>query len=320
MPRVTHGARDDDNADLANAIRAVPPGHWAVGVSGGADSVALLFLLLQRTDLALHVVHLDHETRSGASAADAAFVQALCARLNVPCTLSTRSAVERGVERIEANLSARYRAARLALFGQVLRANDLGGVILAHHADDQAETILHRLLRGSGPAGLTGMAARTVLGGVPVLRPLLAVKGEALRAELRRRGETWREDASNASDEYARNRIRRVLAARPAVSAALLRLAGACRRFHEWTVANTPQPADELPTRDVVTTPGPVQRELVRRWLARSGVPEGRIDPGVISRLVTMALDSATPPKQQFPGRILVRRRKGVLSATRAAG
>ena len=310
MPRVTRDA-------AADAASAVPPGRWAVAVSGGADSVALLHLLHARPDLRLHVVHLDHETRAGASARDADFVRALCERLSLPCTVATRSRIESGQSQIESNLSARYRAARLALFREVVHANGLAGVILAHHADDHAETVLHRLLRGSGPAGLTGMSPRTLLGGLLVLRPLLGVTRAAIRAELRRRGESWREDESNASAEYARNRIRRLLSERPGLSEALLCLAAACRRLHDWTCAHTPAPDERLPMRDLMALPAPLQRELARRWLVRAGVPEGRIDPGVIRRLVVMAADVSTPPRQQFPSGVLVRRTRGTLSATR---
>src|SRR5205085_8744238 len=98
--------------------------------SGGADSVGLLLVLHDRPDLHLHVVHLDHETRDGASAEDAEFVRVLCQRLEIPCTTETRSSIEQTMPRIEPNRSARFRAARFAVFRRVVRANDLAGVIL----------------------------------------------------------------------------------------------------------------------------------------------------------------------------------------------
>src|SRR6266536_852570 len=146
---------------LETTVAAVPGGAWAVGVSGGADSVALLALLRRRTDLRCHAVHLDHETRAGESAADARFVAELCANWGVNLTLARRGELERGAGEWPANRSARFRALRLELFRQACAAQQLRGVILAHHADDQAETILQRLLRGSGPAGLVGMWPQT---------------------------------------------------------------------------------------------------------------------------------------------------------------
>ena len=187
----------------------VPPGAWGVAVSGGADSVALLLLLKKLPHLALHVIHLDHETRGEASQLDAEFVRDLAVKLGLPATISLRSEVEKGVPRLPANPSSRYRAARLALFRQVVAAHHLMGVIVAQHQDDQIETIFLRLLRGSGPMGLAGMEAISELGGLQILRPLLDFRSSALRNYLTYIGQPWREDASNASDAYLRNRVRR---------------------------------------------------------------------------------------------------------------
>src|SRR5437763_184149 len=141
--------------DLLHATASIPPGPWAVGVSGGADSVSLLLLLRNRPDLHLHVVHLNHETRGQQSDTDTVFVEQLALSLDLPVTLRRLSEVP--LNDPPATPSARYRAARLAFFAQVVADHHLEGVILAHHADDQAETILQRLLRNSGPAGLTGI-------------------------------------------------------------------------------------------------------------------------------------------------------------------
>src|SRR4051812_40231332 len=95
MSRVPPADHPTFHDDLQTAAQSVPAGRWAVGVSGGADSVALLLLLVARSDLMLHVVHLDHETRAGASTEDARFVAQLAAQLGLPCTLAARSDVER---------------------------------------------------------------------------------------------------------------------------------------------------------------------------------------------------------------------------------
>jgi tRNA(Ile)-lysidine synthase len=305
--------------DIAASVRSVPPGPWAVAVSGGADSVALLLLLVRlRPDLSPHVVHLNHETRAGASAEDARFVRDLAARLGLPCTVATRSEIEAKLTSFNPNLPARFRAARLALFRRVLAEHGLPGVLLAHHADDQAETILQRLLRGSGPAGLAGMRGTNRVGGVLLRRPLLEVRRDALRAFLREIGEAWREDVSNESSDYLRNRLRALLAREPSAADALLRLGRSCRDLREWVRARTPPPTETLAADQLLQFPAVVQRELARRWLARAGVPEARIDPAATARLIAMVKDVASAPRQHFPGRVLVRRSRGTLSATRS--
>jgi tRNA(Ile)-lysidine synthase len=301
--------------ELVDAVAAVPAGAWAVGVSGGADSVALLNLLRLRADVSAHVVHLDHETRGPASTGDADFVADLAARWGLPCTVARWRDVAPEVPARLTNPSARFRAGRRVLFRRVVAAHSLGGVVLAHHADDQAETVLLRLLRGSGPAGLGGMAPRAVLGGLVVLRPLLALRGEALREWLRDEGQPWREDESNASGKYLRNRVRRVLASRPDLTGPLIELADAARALAEWVRAFSPR--EESPVLDVAALrdlPGLLARETAKRWLAGRGAPPEDLTGEVLDRLVTMAADAASTARQHFPGGVLVRRRGGRLS------
>ena len=335
------------------AVAASPLGAWAVGVSGGADSVALIRLLhaqaVARRDVALHVVHLDHQTRGQASTDDGAFVGDLASRLGLPCTLATRAEVEGRLEAddpLPTNPSARYRALRHALFQEVTAKHDLDGVLLAHHADDQAETVLHRLLRGSGYAGLVGMEPRTRIGpwrafpstgapldsarsrrcaaaakpdagtgglngGLTLVRPLLGIRREALREYLRLLGQPWREDASNASDDYARNRLRRVLRDRPAMTADLLALADACRNVRDWARGHAGLLEDAFAARALADAPTLLARESARQWLVAHGVPPDPLPPATLDRLIAMAADAATPAGQHFPGRVLVRRRGG---------
>ncbi len=198
---------DPSSSDLrlGGAIQSISPGAWAVGVSGGADSVALLRLLHERPDLRLHVAHLDHETRGNQSAGDAQFVASLAAHLGLPCTVAPLREFESGEVIGTANRSARFRAARLALFRRVVECAKLDGVILAHHADDQAETVFHRLCRGGGPEGLAAMRTESRIGGLRVVRPLLGVRRLELRRYLESISQDWREDASNSSDQYAQS-------------------------------------------------------------------------------------------------------------------
>ena len=298
------------------AAETVPPGPWAVGVSGGADSVALLSLLRRRRDLRPHVVHLDHETRGDASTGDARFVARLAAEWGLPCAVARWRDVEGDVPRVVSNLSARFRAGRRALFLKVVKSHSLRGVILAHHADDQAETVLLRLMERPGITGLGGMAARSVQEGMLVLRPLLRTRRETLRAWLMAEGQPWREDESNASDKYLRNRVRRLLAVRPGLTAALLELAGAGRELAEWVRrgAGAGDLPCLLPVRALADLPPLLAGETAKRWLAGRGVSRNELTPDVVDRLVLMALDAASPPRQTFPGGVLVRRRSGRLS------
>jgi tRNA(Ile)-lysidine synthase len=172
-------------------------------VSGGADSVALLDVLAQlRRDwsLSLHAIHVHHGLRPEADA-DADFVRALCARMNVPLH------VERVVVKEEPpweGLEAEARRARHAAFRAVARRIGAQRVATAHTADDQAETVLMRLLEGAGPRGLAGIApVRDAL-----IRPLLGVRRTTIEGHLRARGLPWIEDPSNRDPRFLRNRLR----------------------------------------------------------------------------------------------------------------
>lgn len=298
---------------LHAAVARVPAGGWAVGVSGGADSVAMLRLLAERSDLSLHVVHLDHETRGPASAADAVFVAELAGQLGLPCTIARRSRIETAGSALATNRSARFRSARLALFRQVVEASGAAGVILAHHADDQAETVLHRLLRGAGPTALAGMSWRAKVNQVHIVRPLLSINALDLRQYLRDIEQPWREDASNTSPQYLRNRLRPILRDDPSLRASLLHLAERCARLRRWMAAAAPRLPEQFQTAELADCPAPLAVRAVARWLVARGAGVDRIGPAVCERLLEMARDAASPPRRHFPGGLLVRRRRGII-------
>ncbi len=301
------------------AVETVPAGPWAVGVSGGADSVALLELLRSRNDLSLHVVHLNHQTRGDASDGDADFVAQISARWELPITTARLTDIENEDVHRETNKSARFRAARFALFHQVVQSHQLRGVILAHHADDQAETILQRLLRGSSAAGLGGMSASATIDGLTVLRPLLGVSKEALRVVLVDRGIAWREDASNSLLNQQRNRVRQLLEKRPRLTPLLLDLAASCRAMTTWLHEHSPTMPESFEAAALRDLPLPVARESARRWLADRAGGRVEIPPAAMDRLLEMASDAASPPRQHFPAKIMVRRKAGTISATAAS-
>lgn len=296
------------------AVESVPPGRWAIGVSGGADSVAALQLLRRRRDIELHIVHLDHELRGAESAGDAAFVAELCGRWNLPVTIARRREIERDAQNLPANLSARLRSLRHALFARVAAAERTSGVILAHHADDQAETVLQRLLRGSGVMGLAGMAPRARLGEVVILRPMLGIRRAALRSILVEQTIAWREDSSNDSLKYLRNRIRRLLAGRDDLTAALLELSVESRRLRDVVRRAAPALPAKFPVSQLTRAPEILAMEAARKWLASRGVPADRLDRAAAARIVAMAADAATPARIQLPGGVIVARRAGFIS------
>jgi tRNA(Ile)-lysidine synthase len=304
--------------DLDHAIALVPAGPWAVAVSGGADSVALLSLVRRRADIRAHVVHLDHETRAGASTVDARFVVELCAKWEIPCTVARRGEIEADAGALPVNLSARFRAARLALYRQVCAREGLQGVLLAHHAGDQAETVFQRLLRGSGPAGLAGMRVQICVGSLVLLRPLLGVPGVRLREFLTSIGQDWREDASNASPAYQRNRVRAVLAAHSELGQSLRDLGCAASQLTEWARDAAPVLGDTFETAALADLPDALATEAARAWLAWQGAPPGELSPDVLWRLIEMTRDAATSPRAHFPGRLLVARRARSMSAVKS--
>lgn len=302
---------------VIEALSNVLPGRYAIAVSGGADSVCLLHALHHhRRDVELHVVHLDHQTRGEESTADARFVADLARGWGLPCTVRRLEELADGAG--PANKSARFRAARLKLYAQAIGEHGLEGVLLAHHRDDQAETVMHRLLRGAHAPNLGGMSVDVRVQGVRLLRPLLGVPREALRAYLRSVGQVWREDVSNASMDYFRNRIRRLLSAHPELTDALVDLHASLSVLRNWVQMAAPILADSFPARRLLDLPSILAEESARAWLVRQGCPPDALGPGSIAALLEMVRDAAAPARCQFPGRVTVRRRGGRIDAERA--
>ena len=176
------------------------PPRLLVGLSGGADSVALLRLLLEGGKQ-VDAVHVNHGLRGAESDGDEAFVRALCAQLNVPLLTYLAVPPENPGE-------GWAREVRYGFFRQAMAETQADALVLAHHRDDQAETLLMHLLRGAGLTGLTGMAADATVDGMRILRPLLMYSRAELRVYLKNNQQPWREDGSNADHRYLRNALR----------------------------------------------------------------------------------------------------------------
>jgi tRNA(Ile)-lysidine synthase len=189
---------------LARAMSFAPEGPLGVAVSGGGDSLALL-LLLQASGRRVEAVTVDHGLRAE-GAAEAEAVARLCAERGIPhATLRWRDWAGRG------NLQAAARGARRRLIAAWARERGLGAVALGHTLEDQAETFLLRLARGSGVDGLAAMGFATPGEGLLWLRPLLEARRADLRAWLAGQGVPWAEDPSNADPAFARVRARAAL-------------------------------------------------------------------------------------------------------------
>ena len=244
-----------------------------VAVSGGADSVFLLHVLDER-GLAAAVLHVNHKLRGEESDLDERFVRELAARFGLPIYVAARPIAEGNVEQ-------EARAARYAFFESEIAAGHCDAVSTGHTKDDQAETVLGRFLRGAGTAGLSGIRPRTDTG---IVRPLLDLGREEIRATLRERGIAWREDASNRDTAFLRNRIRheimpRLAALNPSLADVLAGSAQWAQDEEDYWQAELAkfenrfliQKGETLlvPTRDVTALAVAIQRRLIRRMIER---------------------------------------------------
>ncbi len=193
----------------------------AVGLSGGADSVALIRALAERRaelGLVLHAAHLHHGLRGAEADADLAFARDLAASLRLPfheATVDTAAEAQPNVDSVKPveTIEEAARRLRYAWFRQLISEIPLDAIATAHTLDDQAETVLAKFLRGAWTEGLSGIHPKLESpdGGGLILRPLLATTRSEIEAYLVALGQTWREDSSNRNLTFTRNRIRHEL-------------------------------------------------------------------------------------------------------------
>lgn len=277
--------------DLLSALRALDPDFphpagYALACSGGADSVALLHLLARlqwcTPTLRLRMLHVDHRLHAD-SPATAAAVQALAGAFGLACRVLVLARRPAPGESVEAWARECRYAALAAALGPAER------LLSAHHAQDQAETVLLQALRGGGPAGLAGIAGRRALapgGELRLLRPLLATPRAWLRDYVRARHLPVREDPTNVETRFARNYLRSqlwpVLASRwPGAERALGRVARLQAEQRELAAelaaidldaCLNPARPDRLPVAPLQALSAARQRNLLRHWLVRAGL------------------------------------------------
>lgn len=314
-----------------------------VAVSGGADSVSLLLGLYQlqaEMGLTLHAAHLNHLLRGTASDADAAWVADLFCRLNIPSDIG-RESISDSPERTRLGLEGAARLLRRRFLQQIAVEQNCAGIAVAHTADDQAETILHHILRGTGLGGLRGMHPAEIveepepaqhLAQRPIVRPLLHVSRPTLVAYLAEQQQAYREDATNADTSLTRNRIRHdllPLLARdfnPQIQQALLRLGQQASETYRDLETRSTELLDSaaieitpdycrLRCSVLAAQPGLLVRECFVRLWRRLNWPRRHMGFDDWERLVLMLEPQSTPIT--LPGNIAVHKRDDLLMLTR---
>ena len=315
-------------------LAGLPPAGLVVAVSGGPDSVALARALaeLRGPGSQLVLAHLNHQLRGAESDADEAFVVQMHAELAADRELSVvthRLDVAAMARAERGNLEAVARRERYRWLADVALRRGLAHVATGHTASDQAETVLHRLLRGTGLDGLRGIASeREFAPGVTLLRPLLAVTRDEVLAYLAGLGQAARHDASNDDPRLMRNRIRHELLPllardyNPRVAEALCRLADQAAEVSEaeealaaelLARAERPRAGAEvvLDAEILGRAAGRVVRGLLRQLWRREGWPRGEMGAADYRRVADLAADVGGA--HDLPGGVRARRRGRVL-------
>lgn len=268
--------------------------HIVLGLSGGPDSVCLFDVLRKLApdmDLTIHPVHVNHQLRGESALSDQNYVQGLCRDADIPLKLVTfdceKLARERGVTTEEAGRDRRYQA----FFEEAECIRQTGVprqrivIAVAHQSDDQVETVLFRLLRGTGPDGLAGMLPkRPDDSGFAVVRPLLSCSRQEIQDYCERHELDPHFDETNGQKDYARNRIRLEVLPyledrNPGTRSALLRLAAACRQDRAHFDVLVRQALGEAEQ----------ERGPGRLVLSRAAL--GRLEKPVLRRLLREAFD-----------------------------
>jgi tRNA(Ile)-lysidine synthase len=321
---------------------AWPPAAWAdvtvlVAVSGGADSVALLramAALKTGGDGRLCAAHLNHKLRPDADD-DQRFVVDLCGRLNLPCEVGSADAAELAATSGD-GIEAAAREVRYDFLQQA--AGRLGArfIATAHTADDQAETVLHRIIRGTGIRGLSGMARARPLGHAVLIRPLLGVRRAELVAYVDALGQPYRHDSSNLDPRFTRNRIRRHLLPRlqrhfnAEIVDAILRLgtlAGEVQAvidddvdaWFERCVTVDGRGEVRLELALLAGRPRYLVRELLMAVWRRSGWPMQAMGMLKWDELCDLTTPDAPAVKRIFPGNVLVEVAAGEMRLARVS-
>ncbi len=298
-----------------------------VAVSGGADSLALLDLLWRmraEASLELVVAHLHHGLREEAADADAQFVQDMARLYDLPFYWDKVSvAAYREEKKISTQVAARE--LRYDFLRAVAKQCQAQRIALGHHADDQAETILHHVIRGTGVAGLGGMDPVRA----PFVRPLLSIRRQRIEKYCRWRKLNYRDDQSNRDHSYTRNRLREQIIPllerdyNPSLVEALVRLGEICRAENTFIdqqaehilreLALEGQGRVRINTKALLLHPEAMQRRLVQKaWMRITGRPMA-LAFAHVDRLLSLSKMLAGGKQVELPQGVIVQKQAGFL-------
>ena len=302
---------------LSTALAAWPPRKkYLVAVSGGRDSMALLFALNFLGYRKLVVCHLNHHLRGAAARADSLLVVSAARKLGLEFELGEADVRQHAVKE-KLSLETAARDLRYAFFRSCARDHRCPRIFLGHHADDQIETCLFNFLRGSGAAGLAGMKPLAHAHGLEVLRPMLGIMRDEITAFVTERRIPYRDDRSNADVSHTRNMLRhRVIpeikrAFGASSGPAILRAAEILREEESWMASLVPDVGNALSCATLRSMPLALRRRVVLRWLRRAEIEE--VGFAETSLVLTLLDVRNGPAKVNLPGGRHARRRAGAI-------
>lgn len=334
---MSHRPKSKSEYGLPLDATLLKPGmRLAVGLSGGADSVALVRALAARRGelgLVIHAAHLHHGLRGAEADADLAFCRALAAKLDLPfhearVDAAASAQADPTSDKARETIEEAGRRLRYAWFRELLASGEVDAVATAHTLDDQAETVLAKFLRGAWTEGLAGISPVLKFAEGPILRPLLATTRAEIEAYLGELGQDWREDTSNRHLTFTRNRIRHELLPlledwNPRLREHLAQIADLAREEESWWQAELARLAPQLLLRGrpmrgggrsagsgpaaglalevtrLATLAPALQRRLLRHAAEQFGV---QLEFAATEALRSLALSGRAGQQLEFPG------------------
>lgn len=306
-----------------------------MGVSGGADSVAMLYLLQELAsewNLELQVIHVNHQLRGKESGEDAVFVEELANRLNIPFSLRTVDIYE-GLNKKKVSQEDAARRARYKCFIEAAEEAGADKIAVAHNYDDVAETFLMRLIRGSGLKGLSGIWPRRVIKSKVIIRPLIDCRRRDIRKYLKEKKIKFRRDSSNSDTRYLRNKVRLKLLPylsknyNPRIADIMVKEAGHIRQVYKYIRKEAQDILEDmsrkdkrglhLSARELSALPAALRQEVIRQAVSRVKGNLRRITREHIENIETLLGDSSGSKKLNLPADMVVLREYDNLVFTR---
>ena len=317
-------------ADFIAANKLFEPADRVIlAISGGADSTALLHVLFAlKTKGVLDVdfvcVHFNHQLRGFESDEDASFVAEQAGNLNLKLTIK-KIDVKKEAGKNKLSIETAARKLRIANLVDIARANNCNRIVTAHQKNDNAETILQRLARGTGFRGLGGIwPARKLAGNILFVRPLLSVTRKEIVEYLEQRNLEWRTDKTNADCKYRRNYIRHRLMpeiqknCKLSIIEQLFDLSHLAQKFHNMVCNNAEKAWQDFADysdghvmfeiADFLSQPEPVMIELIRLALATLGCGERDFTQGHYKKILRLAEQNISGKKIILPDEFIVRK------------